>query len=293
MSDNPLISVVLPVRYVNYDWLRKSIESVLTQTYKNLELIVVNDESTQPIDDLITEYGIKKYVINERNMKLPYSLNRGFEKAEGMYHTWTSADNYMLPGMLERLAKELDDNSQIGIITGRSYDLKRNGEIVDSLPTEKLISEISKTEYGTRYIPRKLVFYSTLGACFLYRKEVFEKINGYDVSLHGREDYDFWIRASSYFKIARLDYSEPPYYVYRLHDNSISHSTPYCFTKGRYEVLKKESKLDVQNAELREALNFFRLKVRREIKRNNKIFKTMSRLFNLIKKLWMKLPSRN
>src|SRR5262245_18314148 len=84
------VSVVLPVRYVHEEWLKRSVSSVLDQDYSNLELIVVNDEATKEIDELILSFGIKKYVKNDRNRKLPYSLNRGFEVADGDYHSWTS-----------------------------------------------------------------------------------------------------------------------------------------------------------------------------------------------------------
>ncbi len=81
------MSVVLPVYFVNHKWLVHSISSVLDQDYRNLELIVVNDAATENIDDIVESCGIRKYVINPRNMKLPYPLNRSFELADGKYHT--------------------------------------------------------------------------------------------------------------------------------------------------------------------------------------------------------------
>src|SRR3972149_1726608 len=92
------VSIVLPVYYVNFEWLKRSIMSVLDQDYKELELIIVNDCATENIDDLIESFGIEKYVKNDSNRGLPNSLNRGFNLAEGEYGMWTSVDDFMLPG---------------------------------------------------------------------------------------------------------------------------------------------------------------------------------------------------
>src|ERR1700730_6246204 len=115
------VSVVLPVHHVNREWLMQSIRSVLDQDYQNLELIVVNDEATEDIDELVKSLGVHKYVKNDRNRKLPFSLNRGFAEADGGYHTRTSADNYMLPGMISRLVNEIKGRSDVQIVCGKSF----------------------------------------------------------------------------------------------------------------------------------------------------------------------------
>ena len=78
-----LVSVVTPVRYVNRKWLAKSISSALSQDYPKLELIVVNDDSTEDIDGMVESFGIKKYIKNDQNRGAAYSFNRGFEVSEG------------------------------------------------------------------------------------------------------------------------------------------------------------------------------------------------------------------
>lgn len=231
------ISVVLPVRHVNEPWLRASIESVLSQDYPDKELIVVNDEATQDIDALVASYGIRKYVKNDRNHKLPYSLNRGFEQADGEFHTWTSADNYMLPGMLTRLAAELRANAACGIAFGRAVVIDEAGRV---LQQESNVFGLAGCEAKEAIVPRRYTYISTLGGCFLYRAGVWRDLGGYDERIHGAEDYDFWIRASRTFEIRHLPDCEEPHYAYRVHGASMSSSVKGCYTRLRVGILARE-----------------------------------------------------
>lgn len=264
----PLVSVVLPVRYVNFDWLKRSISSVLEQDYPNLELIVVNDDATENIDELIISLGIVKYVKNDKNRKLPYSLNRGFQFAEGAYHTWTSADNYMLPGMISRLVCELEQRRDLSVVCGRSMYIDEHDTVLDIPGGELSAAKLSGCDVSDNHIERRYTYYSSLGACFLYRKELGEYLGGYDERLHGSEDYDFWIRASRSFKMGRIAWSEPPLYMYCVHTNSISSTVPDCYTKARLKILEREARLDSTDRYLRSAIDYYRGKVAAQEKTN-------------------------
>ena len=86
MENKPLVSVVLPT-YNGSKWLSGSIESILTQTYKNLELIIVDDASTDSSEEIIRKYCRKdprvKSIRHKINKKIPQSLNDGFAVAKG------------------------------------------------------------------------------------------------------------------------------------------------------------------------------------------------------------------
>ena len=113
MIKNPKISVVLPT-YNGEKWLPQSIESVLNQTYSNLELIIVDDNSKKKTADIIDEYKAcddrVKVITHNVNKKLPVSLNDGFSIAEGEYFTWTSDDNWYETTALEELLNYLLNN---------------------------------------------------------------------------------------------------------------------------------------------------------------------------------------
>jgi glycosyltransferase involved in cell wall biosynthesis len=271
------VSVVLPVRHVNREWLTQSIRSVLEQDYKNLELIVVNDETTEDIDELVNSLRVHKYVKNDRNRKLPYSLNRGFERADGTYHTWTSADNYMLPGMIARLVRELESSPELSIVYSRYNLLTADGDVVEDIERFLRASRIAGCDINAHETERKYTFFSTLGGSFLYKGKVWEQLK-YDETLHGAEDYDFWMRASRTFAIGRVPVREPPLYVYRLHSNSISQTVPNCFTTLRIGVLQRElARFPEDEAEIRRAITYYEA-----IARNGRSFPV---------RLWSKLTS--
>jgi glycosyltransferase involved in cell wall biosynthesis len=265
-----LVSVVLPIRFVNNAWLRQSISSVLEQDYPNLELIIVNDKATEDIDDLILSFGIKKYVKNDRNRKLPYSLNRGFEIADGAYHTWTSADNFMLPGMVTRLVKELEERD-LSIVCGRSCMVDERDAILD-MHCDEETAKLASCDLNDNDIPPRFTYYSSLGACFLYRREVWECLNGYDEKRHGSEDFDFWVRASRSFKMGRIPWREKPLYVYRIHSDSMSSTVHDCFTGARLKIVNREARRYPNNEYLKSAVEYYRsLEPRRGI---NEIIRT-------------------
>src|ERR1043165_1952652 len=96
MCDNPVISIVLP-SFNGSTYLSKSIDSCLSQTYSNLELILVDDASTDDTPRIMQQYAAQdsrvRVLQNATNRKLPASLNIGFRAARGRYLTWTSDDN--------------------------------------------------------------------------------------------------------------------------------------------------------------------------------------------------------
>src|SRR5437899_2495400 len=117
--NQPVISIVLPT-YNGSKYIRASIESCLAQTFRDFELIIVNDCSTDDTAKIIGEYVEKdpriKIIHNQFNKKLPLSLNTGFDIAAGIYHTWTSDDNYYAPNALENLYGLLEKDKTIDFV---------------------------------------------------------------------------------------------------------------------------------------------------------------------------------
>lgn len=113
------VSVVMPV-YNGEKYLKQSIESVIQQSYKDWELIIVNDCSTDRSRDIMQSYvevdSRIRIVDNSNNLKLPMSLNAGFREARGEYLTWTSDDNLYKVNALEELVGYLENNPEIGLV---------------------------------------------------------------------------------------------------------------------------------------------------------------------------------
>lgn len=204
-----LVSIVLPT-YNGSKYLQKSIESCLAQTYTNIELIIVDDCSTDNSAGVIREFMEKDnrvfYIRNEVNQKLPRSLNTGFERAKGKYYTWTSDDNYYAPVAIAEMVEILEEKNEIGLV----------------YCDYTIINEEGKQEGIKKFgdVNKNMVSWLGCGACFLYKAELHTQLKGYDPSAFLIEDYDFFIRALTITRFYYLERSD--LYYYRYHPASLT-----------------------------------------------------------------------
>lgn len=206
---NKLVSIVLPV-YNGEKYLAQSIESVLNQTYKNIELIIVNDCSTDSSEEIILKYKSQDdrivYIKNDVNSKLPQSLNNGFAIAKGEYYSWTSDDNMYHQNAIETMMKSIENDSNLALVY---FDYNA----IDSDGNFKFVIKIGENE--------DLYFNNVIGACFLYKSSVAKEIGGYDSSLFLVEDYEYWLRINLHYKIKGF---HEVLYDYRFHEGSLTES---------------------------------------------------------------------
>jgi glycosyltransferase involved in cell wall biosynthesis len=232
MKNRPLLSIVLPC-HNGEKYLVESISSCLNQTYSNIELILIDDCSTDNSYNIMKNFekGDKrvKVIKNKTNLKLPASLNAGFLKAKGEYFSWTSDDNLYLPFALESLYNELVFKDADAIYSS-IYQFEEKNSVF-------LYGEDHPLE------PERMIFQSTAGACFLYKRCIHFTLNGYDTNKYLIEDYDFWLRMYlKGFKIITLD---EPLYLYRMHPTSLSSTRKDEIKKTMYaRVLENFNSLD-------------------------------------------------
>lgn len=223
---NKLVSIVLPT-YNGQDFLKKSIDSCLTQTYQNIELIIINDCSTDNSDAIINSYNDDriKYIKNEINKKLPKSLNVGFSLAKGDYYTWTSDDNYFDINAIEEMVNALE-SQKVDLVCAPYFTIDNNGVIT-----------------GERTVGKQcdVLIDNVVKACFLYKKEVHQKLNGYTPGLFLVEDYDFWIRAT--FENFHFYQLTEKLYYYRFHENSLTDTRRDEISNALFSLLQKHLKL--------------------------------------------------
>jgi glycosyltransferase involved in cell wall biosynthesis len=205
------VSVVLPT-YNHLDFLPSAVAAILNQSFKDFELIIVNDgskDATEQFLATLTDPRIK--VINRDNGGLPSALNRGFADAGGEYRTWTSADNITGPTWLERLVYALDTappsvgfaNSTFAIIDehDRLVRIQRGATVRFDSVAAKNVGVTS----------------------FMYRTTVAQQVGDYDVDLNGAEDWDMWQRI---LEVSDAVHVDTLLYYYRLHSNSMTSSMP-------------------------------------------------------------------
>jgi glycosyltransferase involved in cell wall biosynthesis/2-polyprenyl-3-methyl-5-hydroxy-6-metoxy-1,4-benzoquinol methylase len=220
-----LVSVVLPV-HNQADLLSASIESVLSQTYSEIELIIVNDGSTDGVEDILTLYEGEPRVriLEQRNQKLPAALTHGFTFARGEFRTWTSADNLMHPEQLRRLVAYLRDHPETAMVYANYLAIDDQGlPLWDSSfrPHNRSTPHSAEITLPRSTGRLNIVSDNFIGPCFLYRGWVGQLIGDYDTAM-GIEDYDYWMKINRTFTISHVG-SDETLYSYRVHEKSLSH----------------------------------------------------------------------
>lgn len=124
MNIMPEVTVLMPV-YNGAKYLRPAIESILNQTYKDFEFLIINDGSTDESERIILSYSDDRirYVKNESNLRLIKTLNKGISLAKGKYIARMDCDDISFPNRFEEQIQVLKNNSTLDGVCGRSYDL--------------------------------------------------------------------------------------------------------------------------------------------------------------------------
>jgi glycosyltransferase involved in cell wall biosynthesis len=194
---------------------------VLEQTLTDFELIVVDDGSTDDTLERLARYEDPRMSVISLpvNSKIPTALNEGFARASGQYFTWTSADNWMLPGCLETLARGLDEHPEVGLVYAGHYEVgDREGvSIKEPFDPDRL--------FGGENI---------VGPCFMYRRTVAEEVGPYDPDCFGAEDYDMWLRIATRYPLLALRHV---LYVYRYHHRTVTAQQSHSIAAARQRAL--------------------------------------------------------
>lgn len=228
--NNPLVSIVLPT-YNGEEYISRAIQSIINQTYTNWELIIVNDCSVDSTPEIINNFSKQdsriKIINNDKNMKLPTSLNRGFEKASGEYYTWTSDDNEYYPKAFEKMVHFLDVNQDFGMVYART-NVEKNHEIQSYIWCERPTTPVTLLELC---VP---------GACFMYRADIANQVGNYDDKCFLNEDHDYWLRILQISNIWNL---KDVLYLYRQTSGSLTSTREQEIKQGKIQLLRKYRKI--------------------------------------------------
>lgn len=235
----PRVTVVLPV-HNGAAFLDAAITSILAQTFRDFELICVDDGSTDDTPAILRRHALAdrrvRIITNSPNKGLPGALNTGFAAARGTLHTWTSDDNIARPDMLARLVAALDDAPDASIAYADFSVIDAEGRVTGFQKT----GPASDILLGNR-----------IGAAFLYKADVTRTLGGYDEALFGVEDYDFWLRAARRFDFVKLD---EDLYLYRRHEASLTDRRALRIHRLGSQILRRELALETDRKRRARAL---------------------------------------
>jgi glycosyltransferase involved in cell wall biosynthesis len=205
---NPLVSIIC-LCYNQGRFVRETVLSVINQTYPDIELIIVDDKSSDDsvdvISQLVKEHPQIKFLQLESNVGNCKAFNQGFKLSTGAFVLDLAADDVLIHDRIEkqvRYFQQLDPSYGV-IFTDATY-IDESGKFLnnhyESLRKKRLLTAVPTGDVYKDIISRYFICTPTM----LSRREVFEVLNGYDETL-SYEDFDFCVRASRVFKFAFLD----------------------------------------------------------------------------------------
>jgi glycosyltransferase involved in cell wall biosynthesis len=207
----PVISVIIPV-YNGEKTIRETIESVLSQTFKDFELIVINDgsqDTSLEIVERIQDPRLK--VFSYRNAGQATSRNRGIAHACGEYISFIDADDLWTPNKLEAQLRALQDNPQAAVAYSWTKCIDEFGQF------SRRGSHISVT--GDVYAKLLLIDFIENGSNPLIRTQALAEVGGFDESMTPSEDRDLWLRLAARYHFVAVP---SPQILYRQSVNSES-----------------------------------------------------------------------
>lgn len=199
MMNKPLVSVIMPV-YNSELYLKEAIESIVNQTYENFELIIIDDGSSDNSVSIVKSINSEKIklVINEKNLGVSATRNKGLNLAKGEYIALMDSDDISLPKRLEIQVNFLETNLDYGLISSY-YESFRVGFF-------GIKKRVRKLPLNDKQIKVNLLFFNVI-CCpsAMIRKNVIIKNNlFFDEKLRMSEDFDLWKKISKVSKIANI-----------------------------------------------------------------------------------------
>jgi len=228
----PLVSVVIPT-YNCEAYIGETIDSVLAQEFQNIEIIVVDDGSTDQTPDIVRSYGPGVKLLSQENSGVCVARNRGLREAVGDYICFMDHDDYWYPWKISRQLEELGIHPEVGVaysaftlwMTDASGKFPRPGSLYNS----SIADDIDRSFSGWIYHLLLLDCW-VLTSTAMFRAEVLRKCGAFDEMLPYSEDWDLWLRISREYQFLKLRRSTTLYRQHTLQGNRKVRSVDYRTT---------------------------------------------------------------
>jgi glycosyltransferase involved in cell wall biosynthesis len=203
----PLVSIVIPC-YNQGTYLQQAIESVLSQDYSRIELMVFDDGSTDDTRTVLAAYAGKFHYETHANMGQARTLNKGWAMSKGEFLSYLAADDFLLPGAVRTAVEKLVAGPQIAL-TYCDFN------VID--PKSQVLRQVRTREFSYRDLAVRIVCQPGPGVFF--RRDAFERAGFWDGLLKQIPDYEYWLRLGLEGAFVRIP---EVLAAYRVHDRSQS-----------------------------------------------------------------------
>lgn len=206
---SPLISVYI----TNYNYarfLKKAIDSVLSQSFHDYELLIIDDGSTDDSKNIIEGYASnpKIKIIYQHNKGLNVTNNIAIRAASGKYIIRLDADDHLVSNALEQMSGKLEANHELGMIFPNYYYIDEKDQV---------IGEEIRHDFDNNKV--SLLDQPAHGACTMIRTDFLNEIGGYDESFNCQDGYELWIKFTQRYKVTNL---KQPLFYYRKHGANLT-----------------------------------------------------------------------
>lgn len=205
----PIASVLIRVHNADA-YLAEALESALRQTEKKIEVIVVDDGSTDSSREIVQRYAAQDsrvHLFEEEHRGLAATANRGLEVARGKYICILDADDIAMPNRVEKQVKFLEDHPDHVLVSGQATVINKTGETIGTRGKSPPDLDIAQSLKSGNFIVHSSV---------MYRRAEVLSAGGYDSVFPPAEDYDLWIRLAANCRLGNLP---DVVCLYRVHEN--------------------------------------------------------------------------
>lgn len=210
ISQTPRVSIITP-SFNQGRFIRQTIESVLSQSYPDIEYWVIDGGSTDDTPDILASFGSRLNYLSEPDRGQTDAINKGLARATGQILGYLNSDDLLLPGAVQRVVDAFRDGKPLWV-TGDYRIVDAGGHPIHSgvARYKRFLRRYSSQciIHFTNYIVQPSTFWS---------RELMEQLGGFDPSLRYTMDYDFWLRA---FRAAPPLVMDEPLSEFRIHGTS-------------------------------------------------------------------------
>ena len=213
MNDNILVTILMSVYNVNNNYLIEAIESIIGQTYKKLEFLIFDDNTSESNKNILHKYATKdcriRVITNEEKLGLTKNLVRGVEICKGQYICRQDADDISHEDRIEKQLFFMEKHLDIAVL-GTNYTRLENGRLI-----------FPKITYGTKLVRTKLLFENCIMHSSVMIRKAFLKAHklNYNCSVEKSQDYDLWTRI---IMLGNIDILKERCCILRIHEGQIT-----------------------------------------------------------------------
>ena len=226
----PKVSVIIPI-YNGERYLKETLNSVFAQTYRDFEVICVDDGSTDGSVAIIGEYGDRVILIRQANAGGSAARNVGVEQSKSPFVAFLDQDDRWYPNKLKQQVTALAANPDAVLALCNSDRMDSAGQLLQVGATVAERAGLLSTPLGRLMEEDQL-----LSSAILVRRDILERVGMYDTQLHGFEDFDLCARLK---RLGRFVFVEEPGMCYRVHEGGQSRSGGNRVVQSRERFLLK------------------------------------------------------